>query len=169
MNMLKRWFLKWLGLTATEVPSNGKIPPIPRQAPISANVMSIDWWAHDKKRWVLNQVLRSEWEKVQPKAVARWCIQQFVTCPYCNWETDVIASNLHRKVNQGQTTAQDYHVREAPNGRKMCRLEETEMNIPTPPYFGAMMEDTQNLNEHIPCGACGKDLKVEEVHWQYMD
>jgi hypothetical protein len=100
-------------------------------------------------------------------AVAVWEIKQMIVCPYCDFKFDVIASNLRRKVNQGTRIVKGIEVVKLGDGRSQCETMDTISEIPTPPFFGAMMQDTENLDEHIPCDKCKKDINVKETHWQY--
>ena len=131
------------------------------------HVLNIDWYDQNKKQWIQAKILRTEWDSIKARAVARWCIQQFVTCPFCNYETDVISSNLKSKVSQGTCVGKDIGIIKRQDGSSHCEVMDTKMDIPVPPYFGAMMEDTENLDEHILCDGCGRDLNVQEAHWQF--
>lgn len=130
-------------------------------------IKTIDWYDDNKKKWITKKITHQEFEEISSKSVARWCIKQFVTCPYCNWETDIIAANLRNKSSQGKMNAKDIGVFQRSDGSSYARIQDKVVDIPAPPYFGAAWEDTDGLDEHIACDGCGHDLSVEEVHWQY--
>lgn len=98
-------------------------------------------------------------------AVARWCIQQFITCPYCHHEFDVIKANLRRKSNQGTIKITQKQVTKF--DKEKFEYNEVTTEIPAPPYFGAMMENTENLDEHIVCVKCERDIQVKETTWGF--
>lgn len=100
-------------------------------------------------------------------AVAIWSIRQMLLCPYCDHKFDIIASNIRRKANQGTMVVKGIEVVKLADERSQCEMIDTVSHIPTPPYFGAMMQDTENLDEHIPCDRCHNDINVKESHWHY--
>lgn len=100
-----------------------------------------------------------------PIAIARWCIQQFCTCPHCDKEFDVIQTNLKRGSNQGTITINQKLV--SRYDKDKFDYEEITATIPTPPYFGAMMQDTENLDEHIDCPHCNHEIIIQECRWGF--
>lgn len=98
-------------------------------------------------------------------AVARWCIQQFIVCPYCKHEFDIIQHNLNRHLSQGTIKVTQKVVQRYDKDK--FDYMETTTEVPRPPYFGCMMEDTQNLTEEIECEQCDKIIKVNETTWGY--
>lgn len=102
-------------------------------------------------------------------AVAVWSIRQMLKCPYCDYKFDIIASNIRRKANQGTMIIKGIEVVKLEDERSRCEMMDTISEIPTPPYFGALMQDTENLDEHIPCDKCKKVITVQECHWMYGD
>ncbi len=113
------------------------------------------------KRLGLNRILH----KSNGIAPAKWCIQQFLVCPFCDHEFDVIATNLKRGTNQGTIKVTQKVVNRYDKDK--FEYEEITAEIPTPPYFGAMMESTENLDEHINCPACSNQITVKETHWAF--
>lgn len=98
-------------------------------------------------------------------AVAKWCIQQFVVCPFCSHEFDIIQTNLKRGTNQGTIKVTQKVV--SRYDKDKFDYEEITAEIPTPPYFGAMLENTENLDEHIHCPSCDQNITIQEAHWAF--
>lgn len=98
-------------------------------------------------------------------AVARWCIQQFCTCPHCKKEFDIIQENLRTNRNQGTIKITQKVINRYDKDK--FEYEEINAEIPTPPYFGAMMENTENLDERINCPTCRKQIVIHEANWRY--
>jgi hypothetical protein len=102
----------------------------------------------------------------KPKvAVAKWCIQQFIVCPHCRHEFDIIQANLDRRTNQGTIKISQKQVTRYDKDK--FDYNEINVEIPTPPYFGALCEDTENLDEHIDCIKCNGPITVHEAVWQF--
>jgi hypothetical protein len=102
---------------------------------------------------------------VSPIAVARWSINQFVTCPFCNHDNNIIEINLRRKVNQGRMTVHQKQV--SKYDKNKFEYQDVSIDIPTPPYFGALNEDTENLDERIDCEDCGNTIHIHAAHWNF--
>lgn len=116
-------------------------------------------------KWINEARNKFSNEGYNKSAIARWCIQQFVTCPYCRYEFDVIQANLKRKTNQGTMTVTQKRVTKFDKDK--FEYDEITTQIPCPPYFGVMLEDCNNLDEHIDCMKCNKTILIKEATWGF--
>lgn len=100
-----------------------------------------------------------------PVAVARWGIFQWVTCPFCHHENDIIQINLRRKTNQGKMTIHQKQV--SKYDKDKFEFQDVSVDIPTPPYYGAFCESTEGIDEKIDCEDCGNTIHIHDVYWGF--
>ena len=101
-----------------------------------------------------------------PKEVtARFELAQWINCPFCHKEINVIATNAVR--GSGETMVVTQKIMSNLEHGKHSGTQDVTVTVPKPFWFGAIGQDSENLHEVFICPWCEKIMIVKDVIWDY--